>query len=121
MKAWSFTLVGEPGRCSTTAAFEGETERKVGPCFDGEVALYPVGVVFLIGEELEVVVGVVTVALAAKIDLSPTVEVDSIVVVVFTGDADEDTPVADLTGLATNCIGFVALVGLGDRRRDADR
>ena len=76
----------------------------------------------MIGEEEEVVVGVVTVALAAKIDLNPPVGVDSIVVVVFTGDADEDTPVADLTGLATlgdtNCIGFVALVGLGERRRD---
>ena len=69
---------------------------------------------FLIGDELE---AAVTDALLAKIDLNPPVGVDS--VVVFTGDAG--ATLADLTGLPTlgdtNCMGFVALVGLGDRRR----
>ena len=70
----------------------------------------------MIGDEMEVV-GVVTVALLAKIDLNPPVGVDSIEV--FTGDAG--ATVADLTGLPTlgdtNCMGFVAFVGLGDLRR----
>ena len=63
------------------------------------------------------VVGVVTVALLAKIDLNPPVGVDSMED--FTGEAG--ATVADLTGLPTlgdtNCMGFAALVGLGDRRR----
>ena len=71
---------------------------------------------FLIGDEVEVV-GVVTVALLAKIDLNPPVGVDSIED--FTGEAG--ATFADLTGLPTlgdtNCMGFAALVGLGDRRR----
>ena len=66
----------------------------------------------LIGEE-EVVVVLVGVALLARIDLNPPVGVDSMLLVLFTGD------VADLTGLATlgdtNCM--ADLVGLGDRRR----
>ena len=101
----------------STTALEGDTDRKVGACLVGDGALYPVGVVFLIGDEV-VVVGVVVdpVALLARIDLNPPVGVDSIQL--LTGDTV--APV-DLRGLATcgdtNCIGFDALVGLGDRRR----